>query len=43
MPAVLGFMEQDEIRNHVLTATPDTLEWDCFTFGIIQKETYFTV
>ena len=42
-PAVLGFMEQDEIRDHVLTATPGTLEWDCFTFGVIQKEEYFTV
>lgn len=43
VPAVLGFMEQDEIREHALTATPDTLEWDCFTFGVIQKEDYFTV
>ncbi len=43
VPAVLGFLEQDEIRNHTLTATPDTLEWDCFTFGVIQKENYFTV
>lgn len=42
-PAVLGFMEQDEIREHVLTATPDTLQWDCFTFGVIQKDDYFTV
>ena len=43
VPEVLGFMEQDEIRDHALTATPDTLEWDCFTFGVIQKENYFTV
>ena len=43
VPAVLGFMEQDAIREHVLTATPNTLEWDCFTFGVIQKEQYFTV
>ena len=42
-PAVLGFMEHDQIREHVLTATPDTLEWDCFTFGVIQKEDHFTV
>lgn len=43
VPAVLGFMEQDQIRDHVLTATPGTLEWDCFTFGVIQKEHHFTV
>lgn len=43
VPAVLGFMEQDQIRDHVLSATPDTLEWDCFTFGVIQHEHYFTV
>jgi len=42
-PVVIGFMEQDEIREHVLTATPDTLDWDCFTFGVIQKEGNFTV
>ena len=42
VPAVLGFMEQDEIRAHVLTATPGTLDWDCFTFGVIQKDGYFT-
>jgi len=42
-PVVIGFMEQDEIREHVLTATPDTLDWDCFTFGVIQKEAHFTV
>lgn len=42
-PAVLGFMEEDQIREHALNATPDTLEWDCFTFGVIQKEDHFTV
>ncbi|MGV0991264.1 MAG: condensation domain-containing protein [Mycobacterium sp.] len=42
VPAVLGLMEQDEIREHVQTATPNTLEWDCFTFGVIQKEHHFT-
>ena len=39
----LGFMEEDEIRHHVLTATPGTLEWDCFTFGVIQKADSFSV
>ena len=24
------------------TATPETLDWDCFTFGIIQKPDRFT-
>ena len=43
VPAVLGSMAQDQIRDHVLTATPDTLEWDCFTFGVIQSEYHFTV
>lgn len=42
-PAVLGFMEEGQIREHVLNATPDTSEWDCFTFGVIQKEDHFTV
>lgn len=42
VPAVLGFMEQEEVRDHVLTSTPDTLEWDCFTFGVIQSEHHFT-
>ena len=43
VPTVLGFMEQDQIRTHTLTATPGTLEWDCFTFGVIQKADHFTV
>jgi len=43
VPTALGFMEQDQIRTHALTATPGTLEWDCFTFGVIQKADHFTV
>ena len=43
VPAALGFMEQDEIRAHVQSSTPGTLEWDCFTFGVIQKADHFTV
>ena len=43
VPAALGFMEQDQIRTHVLSTTPDTLEWDCFTFGVVQKADHFTV
>ena len=42
-PAAMGFMEQDEIRDFVQTSTPGTLEWDCFTFGVIQKADHFTV
>jgi len=43
IPTALGFMEQDEIRTHLLSATPDTLEWDCFTFGVVQKADHFIV
>ena len=43
LPTALGFMEQDEIRALARTATPNTLEWDCFTFGIVQKADHFTV
>jgi hypothetical protein len=43
IPTDLGFMTADAIRDHVLTATPNTLEWDCFTFGVIQKADHFTV
>ena len=42
-PAVLGVMEQDQIQRHVLHDTPPTLVWDCFTFGVVQNEDYFTV
>lgn len=38
----LGAMNEDQIREHVLTSTPGTLEWDCFTFGIIQNADHFT-
>ena len=43
VPTSLGFMAADEVRDYVLTATPNTLEWDCFTFGVIQKADHFTV
>lgn len=42
VPTDLGFMAADQVRDHVLTATPNTLEWDCFTFGVIQKADHFT-
>ena len=34
-------MEAEQIRTHALTTTPETLEWDCFTFGIVQRSDYF--
>ena len=43
VPTALGFLNQDAIRTLVQTATPGTLEWDCFTFGVIQKADHFTV
>jgi hypothetical protein len=36
-----GSMTVDEIHAHVV-AIPNPLEWGCFTFGIIQSESYFT-
>lgn len=38
----LGPMNADQVRTHVLTTTPETLEWGCFTFGIVQHADYFT-
>ena len=43
VPTALGFMDEGAIRALVQTATPGTLEWDCFTFGVIQKADHFTV
>ncbi|OBG57160.1 MULTISPECIES: condensation domain-containing protein [unclassified Mycobacterium] len=42
VPMEFGHMAADQVRNHVLTATPGTLEWGCFTFGVVQHEDYFT-
>ena len=36
-----GEMTASQWREHVL-ATPDPLQWDCFHFGIIQREDHFT-
>jgi mycolipenoyl-CoA---2-(long-chain-fatty acyl)-trehalose mycolipenoyltransferase / long-chain-acyl-CoA---trehalose acyltransferase len=33
-----GWMEAAQIRTHALMATPGTLEWECFTFGIIPRD-----
>jgi hypothetical protein len=35
-------MTPDQVRTHVLTATGETLEWGCFSFGIVQHADYFT-
>lgn len=43
LPTAMGFMDDDQIRAHALTATPGTLDWDCFTFGVVQKADHFTV
>jgi hypothetical protein len=41
VPVDQGEMTADEIRDHVV-ATPDPLQWGCFSFGIIQSEDHFT-
>lgn len=42
VPAAFGRMEADQVRTHVLTTTPETLDWGCFTFGIVQHADCFT-
>ena len=42
VPVEFGNMSAAQIRTHALTTTPETLEWDCFTFGVIQHTEYFT-
>ncbi|OBB96096.1 condensation domain-containing protein [Mycobacterium sp. 852002-40037_SCH5390672] len=42
VPVPLGEMTPDQVRTHVLTTTPQTLEWGCFTYGIVQHADYFT-
>lgn len=41
-PAEFGYMTAEDVRNHALSATPGTLQWDCFTFGIVEHADYFT-
>ena len=41
-PTDHGLMTPPQIRKLILD-TPDPLQWDCFTFGIIQGEDRFTV
>lgn len=42
VPVALGHKTADQVRAHALTTTPDTLEWGCFTYGIVQHADYFT-
>ena len=42
VPFSFGEMSAEDIREHAMTSTPETLDWDCFTFGIIQKPDHFT-
>ena len=41
VPIEHGEKAAAELRGHVL-ATPDSLQWDCFSFGIIQRPDRFT-
>lgn len=41
VPTEHGEMTAAQWRTHVL-ATPDPLQWDCFSFGIIQRKDHFT-
>lgn len=42
VPVEFGTMNSEQIRTHALTTTPGTLEWGCFTFGIVQHSDHFT-
>ncbi|MDM4141530.1 MULTISPECIES: condensation domain-containing protein [Mycobacterium] len=42
VPVRYGHMSAEQVRTHALTTTPGTLEWGCFTFGIVEHADYFT-
>ncbi|MCG5432989.1 condensation domain-containing protein [Mycobacterium sp. MYCO198283] len=42
-PADLGAMDTEQIRDHLLRSVPDPWHWDCFGFGVIQRDDHFTV
>lgn len=42
VPTEFGHMSAEQVRTHALTTTPPTLEWDCFTFGVVQHADHFT-
>ncbi|MBX9639767.1 MAG: acyltransferase [Mycobacteriaceae bacterium] len=41
VPVDQGELSVEQIHDHVV-ATPDPLQWGCFSFGIIQSENHFT-
>jgi 2'-acyl-2-O-sulfo-trehalose (hydroxy)phthioceranyltransferase len=41
VPTEHGEMTSDALREQVV-ATPDTLQWDCFSFGVVQRADRFT-
>ena len=42
VPTKHGEMSATQWREHIL-ATPDPWQWDCFRFGIIQRDSHFTM
>lgn len=42
VPVAFGHMTTEKVRTHVLTTTPGTLEWGCFTFGVVQHTDHFS-
>lgn len=42
VPVKLGEMTSDEVRDLVVSGTPDPFHWDCFRFGIVQSSGHFT-
>lgn len=42
-PVEYGPMTTEELREHLLTSTPDASQWGCFTFGVVQRSDHFTV
>lgn len=42
VPVSFGHKSVDQVRTHVLTTTPGTLEWGSFTYGVVQHADYFT-
>jgi hypothetical protein len=40
-PTEHGVMTEEQWQEHVLS-TPDPWQWDCFNFGIIQRDDHFT-
>lgn len=42
-PTRLGILNRSELRRLVESATPHTLDWDCFLMGVVQCPGYYTV